>query len=87
MRKILCYEKYTCEKLNPIKNLLFTLCIFEEVVAFEVIIVICENNCIFEGKGGRCDGMIEEYFVGWFSKEEVEMNIVLGREMLIYYLC
>lgn len=31
--------------------------------------------------------MIEEYFVGGFREEEVEMDVILAREMLVYYLC
>lgn len=77
----------TCEKVDPIEDLIFILCVFEEVVAFEIVVVISVDGCIFEGERGGCGGVVEEYFVGGFGEEEVEVDVVLAGEVFVDCLC
>jgi len=53
--------------MYAIEYLVFVHGIFKEVVALEVVVVICEDEGIFECEGGGGSGVVEEDLVGGFG--------------------
>ncbi len=80
-RRTLASERSTCEEVDSVVDFLLVERIAEEVVAFKVLIRICENDCIFECDGGRGDGVVVDHFGDGLGEEEVEVDIVLASEV------
>lgn len=75
---------YTCEEIDAIEDLVFVDCIFEEVVAFEVLIIVCEDDTVFEIDGAGSDGLIEDDLVGRTREEEVKVDVVFTGQSSVY---
>lgn len=68
----------TCQKLDAICDFRLGLLVDKEVVAFEILIAICEDGCIFEVDGGGGCRVVVDDFVGGLGEKEVEMNVVFA---------
>lgn len=78
---------FTCQKLNTVINLILVKGIFEEVVAFEILVMVSKNDCVFEVDGGWGSGMVVNDFVGFACEEEIKIYVVFASELRIDWLC
>ena len=56
----------TCKEANSIQNLIFVYGVFDEIIAFKVVIVIGEDGSVFEADSGGGCGVVEDYLLYGF---------------------
>lgn len=83
--RILSNYKFTGEQLYAVEYLVLVHGVFEEVVAFEVFVAVCENEGVLELDGGGTEGAIIEDLVGGGAESEVEVDVVFGDQVLVYW--
>lgn len=77
----------TCEQVDSIEYFRFIYAIFQEVVSFEVLIVICEDDVVFEVDEVGGNDMVVDNLIGDFGEEEIEVDIVFFVEVFVDWLC
>lgn len=77
----------TGQQVDAIIDLLLVECVPEEVVAFEVLIVVCEYDGVLEGDGGGGVGVVVDYFVDGLGEDEVEVDVVFLDEAGAHCMC
>ena len=76
----------TCQELDAVKYLVLVSSVFEEIVALEVLVVISEDDLVFEVNEIRGEKMIVDDFIGDFAEEEVELGVILLIESSVDWL-